>query len=103
MSNRDSKGRFVAGSKPTHVKQHGETQKVPKTMRTLLKRYSIEHFGEFCERMAELQPRDYCRLYVDMLRYVVHSLQAIQVDTDEISQDTSIELRIRNLAEMADE
>ena len=103
MSNRDSKGRFVAGSKPTHVKQQGEKQKVPKTMRTLLKRYSIEHFDEFCTRMAELQPRDYCRLYVDMLRYVVHALQAIQVDTEDVSQDTSIELRIRNLAEMADD
>lgn len=102
MVRRDEKGKFVSGTKPSHVKQKGETNRVPKAMRTLLKQYSVEHFDEFCKKMSELQPRDYCRLYVDMLKYVVHALQAIQVEADE-SQDAAIELRIRHLAELAEQ
>lgn len=102
MADRDDKGRFVAGNKPKHVRQVGEANHISRSIRPMLRKYTKENFDEFVKKMNELNARDYCRLYIDMLKYVVHALQAIQLETDgEI--DVKLETTIKHLADLASE
>lgn len=87
VSSRDTKD----GSKA------GESSYPKKELRLVFRNYSVEHFKEFVDAMHNLEPKDFCRFYLEALRFNLPLLQAVTLDSGE--KAITIEGYLRDLAQ----
>lgn len=77
---RDDKGRFAKGRKKTGGMQKGYEAPVKKEFRELMADYSRDNFGNFCKAMMECEPRDFCRFYLEALKFNLPMLQSVTLE-----------------------
>ncbi len=82
------------GTPKTGGRKKGSTNKTTQLTRELFSEYVNGNFDEFKLKMKELDPDKYCRVYIDMCRYVMPSLQAVALDATIESQRTIEDLLI---------
>lgn len=94
---RDDKGKFVKGRTKTGGKQKGYEAPVKKEFREMMADYSRENFGNFCEAMMNCEPKDFCRYYLEALKFNLPMLQSVTLEnTKGIANELTD--RLRNLA-----
>lgn len=94
---RDSKGRFVKGHAKKGGSKAGESSYPKKELRLVLREYSVEHFNDFVFAMKNLEPKDFCRFYLETLKFNLPLLQAVTLDSGE--KAITIEGYLRDLAQ----
>lgn len=62
-----------------------------------MREYSIEHFNDFVLAMKDLEAKDYCRFYLEALKFNLPLLQAVTLDSGE--KAITIEGYLRDLAQ----
>lgn len=77
---RDDKGRFVKGRPKTGGKQKGYETPVKKEFRELMADYSRENFDNFQKAMMECEPKDFCRFYLEALKFNLPMLQSVTLE-----------------------
>lgn len=98
MVEKDSKGRFVKGHKKVGGNKKGYTNKITKELRSLVKDYSVENFENFQKMMGELEPDEYVKAYISLLKFNIPALQSVAIDGMSSIKET-IEGRLRELAQ----
>lgn len=94
---RDEKGKFVKGRAKTGGKQKGYETPVKKEFRELMADYSRDHFNEFVLAMNNCEPKDFCRYYLEALKFNLPMLQSVTLEnTKGIANELTD--RLRNLA-----
>lgn len=79
----------------------GAQSEEKKELRKLIKTLAENNFSEFKKRMDEIDKPDiYCRVYIDMIKFVLPSLQSVTFD-DVTDKKKSIEDRLSELSEEA--
>lgn len=98
MAERDDKGKFVKGHAKKGGRKEGTTNVVQKELRLLLQDFTLENFNTFATMALQCDPKDFCKLYVDVAKLVLPSLQSISLDSsEEIKQ--SIESKLLLLSQ----
>lgn len=77
---RNEKGQFEPGRKKTGGKQKGYESPIKKEFRELMADYSRENFDNFCKSMMECEPKDFCRFYLEALKFNLPMLQSVTLE-----------------------
>ena len=85
------------GSAKTGGRKPGTPNKVTKDIRSRLAEFIEGNFDTYCEKMNELDGRDYVRAYNDMCQYVLPKLQSVAVDA-VVEHAKTIEDRLQELS-----
>lgn len=99
---RDEKGKFVKGRKKTGGMQKGYEAPVKKEFRELMADYSRENFDTFRKAMLECEPRDFCRFYLEALKFNLPMLQSVTLENTKGIANALTD-KLRNLAMGKDE
>lgn len=104
MAERDDKGKFVKG----HAKQGGRKEGTPnaiqKELRSLMQDFTFENFAIFKQMALQCEPKDFCKVYVDVAKLCLPSLQSISLEnTDEIKETIESKLLLLSQKEMGKE
>ena len=94
---RDGKGKFVKGHKKTGGMQKGYEAPVKKEFRELMADYSREHFNEFVLAMKNCEPKDFCRYYLEALKFNLPMLQSVTLENTKGIANALTD-KLRNLA-----
>lgn len=78
-------------------RQKGTPNKTTRETRELFAEFVQRSFPTFIEKMEALDERDYCRVYTDMCKYVMPSLQSVNLDAT-ITKQKTIEDRLLDLS-----
>lgn len=79
----------------------GAQSQEKKELRELIKSLAEKNFEEFQKRMDNIDKPDiYCRVYIDMIKFVLPSLQSVTID-DVTDKKKSIEDKLTELSEKA--
>ncbi len=91
---RNSKGQFEKGNKKLGGKQKGYESPVKKEFRELMADFSRENFDNFKTAMMDCEPRDFCRFYLESLKFNLPMLQSVTLEnTKSIANDFTEKLR----------
>ena len=60
--------------------------------------FMIEHYDDFKEAMANLEPTDFVKAYINIIKYVVPTLQSVSMESTQKPHRT-IEDTLLKLAE----
>lgn len=87
---RDNRGRLVKGHKalPGCGKPKGYETPEKKMKREMLGKFVAEHYNTFVESALQLEARDFCRIYLEAMRYVIAPLQSIDITSSEGKEKT---------------
>ncbi len=97
MANRNEKGQFEKGHEKAGGMKKGYESPVKKEFREMMADFSRENFANFCEAMKDCEPRDFCRFYLESLKFNLPMLQSVTLEnTKGIANDLTE--RLRNLA-----
>lgn len=102
MADREN-GKLTKGHKalPGAGRPPGAEGKEKKMLRQLMRNFSEEYYRQFVKSALELEARDFCRVYLDALRYNVAPLQATDQASDDVSPHT-IENTLRSIMRQTD-
>ena len=79
----------------------GAQSEEKKELRKLIKSLAEKNFDEFQKRMDKIdKPELYCRVYIDMIKFVLPSLQSVMFD-DVTDKKKSIEDKLSELSKDA--
>lgn len=97
MPERNEKGQFEKGRKKTGGMQKGYESPVKKEFREMMADYSRENFDKFAFAMTECEPKDFCRFYLEALKFNLPMLQSVALENSKgiVNEFTS---RLRELA-----
>lgn len=96
---RESNGRLAKGHRYLGGgRKKGQQNAVKKELRDLLREFSIENYNKFIYAMSNCEPKDFCRYYIEVLKFNVPALQSIDLTAQESLQRT-IEDRLLALSE----
>ena len=96
---RDANGRLQKG----HAylgggRKKGQENAVKKELRELMRQFSLENFDKFLLAMNNCEPKDFCRYYIDVLKFNLPALQSIDLSAQE-SLRQSIEDKLITLSQ----
>lgn len=94
---RNEKGQFVKGRKKTGGVQKGYESPVKKEFRELMADYSRENYGKFVFSMTQCEPKDFCRFYLEALKFNLPMLQSVTLDNTKEFRNTLTE-KIKEIA-----
>lgn len=77
---RNEKGQFEKGRKKTGGKSKDYVSPVKKEFRELMANYSRENYDKFVFAMTQCEPKDFCRFYLDALKFNLPMLQSVALD-----------------------
>lgn len=97
MAERDEKGKFTKGHKKTGGMKKGYEAPVKKEFRELMADYSREHFSEFVFAMTQCEPKDFCRYYLEALKFNLPMLQSVTLENTKGIANALTD-KLRNLA-----
>lgn len=97
MANRNEKGQYEKGHEKAGGMKKGYESPIKKEFREMMADFSRENFLNFCEAMKDCEPRDFCRFYLESLKFNLPMLQSVTLEnTKGIANDLTE--RLRNLA-----
>ena len=99
---RDEKGKFVKGRKKTGGMQKGYEAPVKKEFRELMADFSREHFDEFVFAMQHCEAKDFCRYYLEALKFNLPMLQSVTLENTKGIANSLTE-KLRSLAQGKEE
>lgn len=99
---RDDKGRFVKGSGKTGGMKKGYTAPVKKELRQLMLDFSLDNYKAFVTAMENCEPKDFCRFYLEALKFNVPLLQNVELGTNK-EQISEFSLRLKAMSEKKEE
>lgn len=81
---RDDKGKFATGNSG---KPKGAKNKISPNMKVKLEDWLSSNFEDFANRMKKLDDKDFCRLYVGTIEYIVPKQQRSEMtlNVDELT------------------
>lgn len=82
MTEREDNGQFKKGHRKIGGKQKGYESPMKKEFRVLLSDFCFSNFEDFKKALLECEPKDYCRFYLDMVKYIIPTLQSITLDNE---------------------
>lgn len=92
---RDEKGQFIKGRKKTGGMQKGYEAPVKKEFRELMADFSRENYDKFVFAMSNCEPKDFCRFYLDALKFNLPMLQSVTLEnTKGIANDLTDKLKM---------
>ena len=94
---RNEKGQFVKGRKKTGGVQKGYEYPVKKEFRELMADYSRENYDKFVFSMTQCEPKDFCRFYLEALKFNLPMLQSVTLDNTKEFRTTLTE-KIKEIA-----
>ena len=94
---RNEKGQFVKGRKKTGGVQKGYESPVKKEFRELMADYSRENYDKFVFSMTQCEPKDFCRFYLEALKFNLPMLQSVTLDNTKEFRNTLTE-KIKEIA-----
>lgn len=94
---RNEKGQFVKGRKKTGGVQKGYESPVKKEFRELMADYSRENYDKFVFSMTQCEPKDFCRFYLEALKFNLPMLQSVTLDNTKEFRTTLTE-KIKEIA-----
>ena len=94
---RNEKGQFVKGKKKTGGMQKGYESPVKKEFRELMADYSRENYDKFVFSMTQCEPKDFCRFYLEALKFNLPMLQSVTLDNTKEFRTTLTE-KIKEIA-----
>lgn len=94
---KNEKGQFAEGRKKTGGKQKGYTSPVNKEFRELMAGFSKENYEKFVFSMMQCEPKDFCRFYLELLKFNLPMLQSVSLETTK-EFSTTLTDRIRAIA-----
>lgn len=94
---RNEKGQFVKGRKKTGGVQKGYESPVKKEFRELMADYSRENYDKFVFSMTQCEPKDFCRFYLEALKFNLPMLQSVTLDETKDFRTTLTE-KIKEIA-----
>lgn len=97
MAERNAKGQFEEGHEKSGGKQKGYEAPVKKEFRELMADYSREHYETFCRAMMECDPKDFCRYYLEALKFNLPMLQSVTLENTK-GITNALTDKLRNLA-----
>lgn len=91
---RDEKGRFTSGHKKTGGMKKGYEAPVKKEFRELMADFSRENYQKFCFAMTQCEPKDFCRFYLESLKFNLSMLQSVSLENmKQVANDFTDVLR----------
>jgi hypothetical protein len=94
---RDEKGKFVKGREKTGGVKKGYEAPVKKEFRELMAEYSRDNYHNFCTAMMECEPKDFCRYYLEALKFNLPMLQSVTLENTKGIANALTD-KLRNLA-----
>lgn len=93
----DDKGRFAPGHKKAGGKPKGYESPVKKEFRELMADFSRENYGKFVFSMTQCEPKDFCRFYLEALKFNLPMLQSVSLEATK-GLSTTLTDKIREIA-----
>lgn len=94
---RDDKGKFVKGRKKTGGMQKGYEAPLKKEFRELMADFSRENYDKFVYAMTQCEPKDFCRYYLEALKFNLPMLQSVTLENTKGIANALTD-RLRSLA-----
>lgn len=79
-------------------RKKGTPNKITKDIRGRIAEFIEGNFETYCEKMKDLDGRDYVRAYNDMCQYVLPKLQSVAVDA-VVEKAKTIEDKLQELSD----
>lgn len=79
-------------------RKKGTPNKITKDIRSRIAEFIEGNFETYCEKMKDLDGRDYVRAYNDMCQYVLPKLQSVAVDA-VVEKAKTIEDKLQELSD----
>lgn len=76
----------------------GTPNKISRVTRELINELLSGEYERFKRELAELDAREFCKLYVDLIRYVTPTLKSVDVN-ETISHESTLAERLKRMAE----
>lgn len=81
-----------------HGRAKGTPNKTTKVTRELINELLVGEYDRFKGELKNLKAHEFCKLYVDLIRYVTPTLKSVDVNESK-AHDGGIAERIRQMAE----
>lgn len=95
---RDSKGRFIKGTGKTGGMKKGYVAPVKKELRQMMLDFSLDNYQAFIQAMEHCEPKDFCRYYLEALKFNVPLLQSVELGANK-EQVSEFSLRLKAMSE----
>lgn len=79
-------------------REKGTPNKATKMTRDLINNLLCEEYDRFKKELDGLKPNEFCKLYVDLIRYVTPTLKSVDVNESNAT-NSSLAERLRLMAE----
>jgi hypothetical protein len=79
-------------------RKKGTPNKATKMTRDLINNLLCEEYDRFQKELAGLKPNEFCKLYVDLIRYVTPTLKSVDINESN-AHDSSLTERLKRMAE----
>lgn len=77
---KNEKGQFAKGRKKTGGVQKGYVSPIKKEFRELMADFSRENYDKFVFSMTQCEPKDFCRYYLEALKFNLPMLQSVALE-----------------------
>lgn len=99
MAERDDKGKFVKGHAKQGGRKEGTANAGNKELRQLMREFSVQNYETFIKMSLECEPKDFCRIYLEALKFNLPALQSISLGATEDIKET-IESKLLMMSKM---
>ena len=94
---KNEKGQFAKGRKKTGGVQKGYVSPIKKEFRDLMADFSRENYDKFVFSMTQCEPKDFCRFYLEALKFNLPMLQSVALESSKNVKNTLTE-KIKEIA-----
>ncbi|HCD77344.1 MAG TPA: hypothetical protein DEQ27_03145 [Prevotella sp.] len=94
---KNEKGQFAKGRKKTGGVQKGYVSPIKKEFRDLMADFSRENYDKFVFSMTQCEPKDFCRFYLEALKFNLPMLQSVALESSKNFKNTLTE-KIKEIA-----
>lgn len=94
---KNEKGQFAKGRKKTGGVQKGYVSPIKKEFRELMADFSRENYDKFVFSMTQCEPKDFCRFYLEALKFNLPMLQSVALESSKNFKNTLTE-KIKEIA-----
>ncbi len=94
---KNEKGQFAKGRKKTGGVQKGYVSPIKKEFRDLMADFSRENYDKFVFSMTQCEPKDFCRFYLEALKFNLPMLQSVALESSKNLKNTLTE-KIKEIA-----
>lgn len=94
---KNEKGQFAKGRKKTGGVQKGYVSPIKKEFRDLMADFSRENYDKFVFSMTQCEPKDFCRFYLEALKFNLPMLQSVALEGTKEFKNTLTE-KIKEIA-----